>query len=94
MDWDKDSVADTAFAKIDLLSLPVLDQSEEALDLIEEREGKRPDLSRIDPEDPNVCDLINAGRSKGSFRSSRLPSSRWGSASNPEACWISPIRSL
>ena len=67
MDWDKDSVADAAFAKIDLLSLPVLDQIEEALDLIEEREGKRPDLSRIDPEEPNVCDLINAGRSKGVF---------------------------
>ena len=26
MDWDKDSVADANFAKIDLLSLPVLDQ--------------------------------------------------------------------
>ncbi len=25
MDWDKDSVADANFAKIDLLSLPVLD---------------------------------------------------------------------
>ena len=29
MDWDKDSVADANFAKIDLLSLPVLDQIEE-----------------------------------------------------------------
>ena len=26
MDWNKDSVADANFAKIDLLSLPVLDQ--------------------------------------------------------------------
>ena len=51
MDWNKDSVADANFAKIDLLSLPVLDQLEEALDLIERREGGRPDLSRIDPED-------------------------------------------
>ena len=31
MDWDKDSVADAGFAKIDILSLPVLDQLEEAL---------------------------------------------------------------
>ena len=54
MDWDKDSVADANFAKIDLLSLPVLDQIEEALDLIEEREGRRPDLSKIDSEDPQV----------------------------------------
>ncbi len=67
MDWNKDSVADANFAKIDLLSLPVLDQIEEALDLIEAREGKRPDLSRIDPEDPQVYDMINAGRSIGIF---------------------------
>ena len=51
MDWNKDSVADAGFAKIDILSLPVLDQIEEALDLIEGRDGKRPDISRIDPED-------------------------------------------
>ncbi|MDE2988646.1 MAG: DNA polymerase III subunit alpha [Chloroflexota bacterium] len=67
MDWDKDSVADANFAKIDLLSLPVLDQIEEALDLIEQREGKRPDLSRISPEDEGVYDLINAGQAKGVF---------------------------
>ena len=67
MDWNKDSVADAGFAKIDLLSLPVLDQLEEALDLIETKEGCRPDLGRIDPEDPGVYDLINEGRSKGVF---------------------------
>ena len=67
MDWNKDSVADAGFAKIDLLSLPVLDQLEEALDLIAEREGQRPDLSRIDPRDPEVYDLINQGRAKGVF---------------------------
>ena len=67
MDWDKDSVADAGFAKIDLLALPVLDQIEKALDWIEEREGVRPDLSRIDPADPQVYDLINASRAKGVF---------------------------
>ena len=67
MDWDKDSVADAGFAKIDILSLPVLDQLEEALDLVELRAGKRPDLSRIDPEDSKVYDMINAGLSKGIF---------------------------
>ena len=67
MDWNKDSVADANFAKIDLLSLPVLDQLEEALGLIEEREGRRPDLSRIDPGDPGVYAMINAGLSKGVF---------------------------
>ena len=67
MDWNKDSVADANFAKIDLLSLPVLDQIEEALDMVEEREGRRPDLSKLDPEDPGVYDMINEGRSKGIF---------------------------
>ena len=67
MDWDKDSVADANFAKIDLLSLPVLDQLDEALDLIEQRSGERPDLSRISPEDDGVYDLINAGQAKGVF---------------------------
>ncbi|MCY4366636.1 MAG: DNA polymerase III subunit alpha [Chloroflexi bacterium] len=67
MDWNKDSVADAGFAKIDLLSLPVLDQLEEALDLIEARDGQRPDISRIDPEDPQVYDLINQGKAKGIF---------------------------
>ena len=67
MDWNKDSVADAGFAKIDILSLPVLDQIEEALDLVEEREGGRPDLSRIDPEENGVYDMINEGRSKGVF---------------------------
>ena len=67
MDWNKDSVADAGFAKIDILSLPVLDQIDEALDLIEDREGRRPDLSRLDPEDPSVYDMINEGLSKGVF---------------------------
>ena len=67
MDWNKDSVADANFAKIDLLSLPVLDQLEEALDLIEKREGIRPDLGRISPDDPAVYDMINQGKSKGVF---------------------------
>ena len=30
-------------------------------------EGRRPDLSAIDPEDPGVYDMINEGRSKGVF---------------------------
>ena len=67
MDWDRDSVADAGFAKIDILSLPVLDQIEEALDLIERSGRERPDMSRIDPADPAVYNMINEGRSKGVF---------------------------
>ena len=67
MDWNKDSVQDAGFAKIDILSLPVLDQIEEALYLIEEGTGERPDLSRISPSDDAVYDMINTGNSKGVF---------------------------
>lgn len=67
MDWDRDSVADAGFAKIDILSLPVLDQIEEALDLIERSGRERPDMSRLDPEDPDVYDMINKGKCKGVF---------------------------
>ena len=67
MDWNKDSVQDAGFAKIDILSLPVLDQMEEALDLIESWTGARPDMARIDSEDSAVYDMINEGRSKGVF---------------------------
>ena len=67
MDWNKDSVQDAGFAKIDILSLPVLDQIEEALNLIERRAGKRPDMSRISPKDDAVYDMINEGNSKGVF---------------------------
>ena len=67
MDWNKGSVQDAGFAKIDILSLPVLDQIEEALDLIEQRTGERPDMSRISPNDDAVYDMINEGNSKGVF---------------------------
>ena len=67
MDWNKDSVADANFAKIDLLSLPALDQMEEALDLIEAKGGRRPDLGRVSPDDSSVYDMINRGKSKGVF---------------------------
>ena len=92
MDWNKDSVADANFAKIDLLSLPVLDQLEEALDLIEVREGKRPDLSRIDPGDPEVYDMINEGRSKGVFLLQSPAQLKMGSASSPARSWIWPTK--
>lgn len=67
MDWDKHSAQDAGFAKIDILSLPVLDQVEEALDWIERREGRRPDLAQIYPEDPAVYDMINKGKCVGVF---------------------------
>ena len=45
MDWNKDSTADAGFAKIDLLSLPVLDQIEEAHGPGGTEEGESPRIS-------------------------------------------------
>ena len=55
MDWNKDSVADANFAKIDLLSLPVLDQLDEALDLIERREGTQGPTRAVFPRTTPPC---------------------------------------
>lgn len=67
MDWDKDSAQDAGFAKIDILSLPILDQIEEVLDWTERRERTRPALSQIYPEGSGVYDMINEGKSVGVF---------------------------
>ena len=67
MDWDKDSVSNAGFAKIDILSLPVLDQLIEAVNLIEKKSGRFVDLSRINLDDAQVYNMINQGRSKGVF---------------------------
>ena len=84
MDWDRDSVADAGFAKIDILSLPVLDQIEEALDLIGKSGRERPDMSRIDPEDPDCVrhDQRGPGARECSF-SSRPLSSSWPAGCSP-----------
>ena len=44
--------------KIDFLALGALSQMQEALDLIEQRDGYRPDLSRINFEDDSVYDML------------------------------------
>ena len=58
MQWDKDSIDDAGFVKIDFLALGALSQMQEALDLIEQRDGYRPDLSRINFEDDSVYDML------------------------------------
>ena len=45
----------------------MLDRLDEALNLIEAKEGHRPDLGRIRPDDPAVYDMIGQGKSKGVF---------------------------
>jgi error-prone DNA polymerase len=66
--WDKDSIDDVAFVKIDFLALGALSQIQECLQLIEERHGYRLDLSRIDFADPQVYDLLGRGDTIGVFQ--------------------------
>ena len=68
MQWDKDSVDDARMIKIDFLALGMLSAVDETLDLIEERHGKRIDLSRIDFEDEQVYDSICAADTMGVFQ--------------------------
>src|SRR5712692_2557612 len=66
--WDKDSCDDARFIKIDFLALGMLSLVEECVELVAVREGRPPDLSRIDFNDPAVYDRICRGDTVGLFQ--------------------------
>lgn len=66
--WDKDSCDDARFIKIDFLALGMLSAVEESVELVSRREGKTPDLSRIDFDDKDVYDSICTGDTVGVFQ--------------------------
>ncbi|HXF96892.1 MAG TPA: error-prone DNA polymerase [Gemmatimonadales bacterium] len=66
--WDKDSCDDARFVKIDFLALGMLSLVEECVELVARKEGRPPDLSRIDFNDPAVYDRICAGDTVGVFQ--------------------------
>ena len=66
--WDKDSIDQAGFVKIDFLALGALSQMQETLLLIEEREGHYIDLSRIDFHDPAVYEMIHQADTIGIFQ--------------------------
>jgi error-prone DNA polymerase len=66
--WDKDSIDDAGFVKIDFLALGALSQLQEAVDLIKARTGQRIDMSRIDFEDAKVYDMLCKGDTIGIFQ--------------------------
>ncbi|MEE8473193.1 MAG: DNA polymerase III subunit alpha [Dehalococcoidia bacterium] len=68
MQWDKDSIDDAGFVKIDFLALGALSQMQEAQGMIERRTGHRPDLSRIDFEDREVYDMLCRADTIGIFQ--------------------------
>jgi len=67
--WDKDSIDDARFVKIDFLALGMLSLVEECLELIHESLGEKVDLSRaVDYEDEEVYDQICRGDTVGMFQ--------------------------
>jgi error-prone DNA polymerase len=66
--WDKDSVDDARFIKIDFLALGMLSLVDECLALISEQHGRAPDLGRIPHDDERVFDMICAGDTIGVFQ--------------------------
>ena len=66
--WDKDSIDDAGFVKIDFLALGALSQLQEAIELIKDRTGERIDMSRIDFEDADVYDMLCKGDTIGIFQ--------------------------
>jgi error-prone DNA polymerase len=66
--WDKDSIDDAGFVKIDFLALGTLSQLQEAIELIRRRTGERIDLSRINFEDNTVYDMLCKGDTIGVFQ--------------------------
>jgi len=71
--WDKDSIDDAGFVKIDFLALGALSQMQEALELIHRHTGKRIDISRINFEDTAVYDMLGGGDTIGIFQVESAP---------------------
>jgi error-prone DNA polymerase len=66
--WDKDSCDDARFIKIDFLALGMLSLVEECVEMVAQREGAPPDLSRIDFQDEAIYDRICQGDTIGLFQ--------------------------
>ena len=66
--WDKDSIDQAGFVKIDFLALGALSQMQECLQLIEERDGHYIDLSRIDFDDQAVYGMMHQADTIGIFQ--------------------------
>jgi len=59
--WDKDSVADAGFIKLDFLGYPSLDQLRRGLGYVKQRHGRDVQPKNIDLADPEVYEMIQRG---------------------------------
>lgn len=66
--WDKHSIEDAGFIKIDLLAIGALSQMQTAIRLIERRTGTSLDISRVDLEDEAVYAMLQEADTIGIFQ--------------------------
>ncbi len=66
--WDKDSLEDVGLVKIDLLGLRMLSAIAEAVKIVKETTGERPDLDHLPLDNPAVYELITSGDTIGVFQ--------------------------
>lgn len=66
--WDKESLEDGGLVKIDLLGLRMLAVISQALDMIEQETGQRPNLDVLPFDDPAIYDLVRRADTIGVFQ--------------------------
>ena len=62
------TIEELGLLKMDFLGLRTLTVIQDAVHLIEKREGKPFDINQIDTEDPKVYEMISQGRTEGVFQ--------------------------
>ncbi|HKV86783.1 MAG TPA: DNA polymerase III subunit alpha, partial [Candidatus Dormibacteraeota bacterium] len=66
--FNKDDVEDLGLIKMDMLGLRTLSVVAEALELIKEKSGERPDLDQLPLDDPGVFEMCSAADTIGLFQ--------------------------
>jgi error-prone DNA polymerase len=66
--WDKDGLEEIGLVKIDILGLRMLSALDDAVAIIEEQTGKRPDLDALTFDDPAVYEMISQADTVGVFQ--------------------------
>jgi DNA polymerase-3 subunit alpha len=70
---DMEEAEKIGLIKIDALGLKTLSVLKDTLDIIEERDGKKIDLLKIDMDDKNVYQMLSDGYTKGVFQCEAAP---------------------
>ena len=70
---DMEEAEKIGLIKIDALGLKTLSVLKDTLDIIEERDGKKIDLLKIDMDDKNVYHMLSEGYTKGVFQCEATP---------------------